>query len=77
MEMRGTVVDAYVARQAVGLVNGHVKLVVFGIVDLQVLTFHALQVKLYQAAEESNAVLDVDDVIARLHIGEEALGWTT
>jgi hypothetical protein len=52
----------------------HVKLVVFGIVYLQVLTIYPLQVELYQATEDSNTVLDVDDVIARLYIGKEALG---
>ncbi len=54
--------------------NWYVELVIFGIIYLQVFTFYAFKIKLYQAAKDSNSVLDVDDVIARFHISEETFG---
>jgi len=64
---------ADVAREPVGLVDGHVELVALRILDLQVLPVDAIHGHLDEALELADAVLHVDDEIARLHVREEDL----
>ena len=65
---------AHVTRQPVGLVDRHVELVALRILHLQIFAVDAVDWHLDQALEQPDAVFQVDDVVARLHVGEEDLG---
>ena len=60
-----------VARDAVRLLDGHEEPVALGVGELQKLALHALDVAHDHAGEARDAVLEVDDVVARRQVGDE------
>ena len=60
-----------VAGDAVGLLDGHEEPVALGVGQLQVLALDTLDAADDEAVEAGDAVLDVDDVVARVEVGDE------
>ncbi len=70
-EVGVVVAGSDVARHAVRLLDGHEQPVALGVRELQELLLHALDVAHDHAREAPDAVLEVDDVVARRQVGDQ------